>query len=334
MDLSSLIKMPDPTAVREVVREPEPSTILSPLIEDLSLTRDRLAFLDRKAATMSDTEWMILIAQLRASPEVAMEVLGMDSTHPSFDEEIEERIRRRNSALSDIHYRAQQDKIMSQGDSTEYMRSELKKLEDEFYRLKAIGTDVQAYNVRFQELSLMCTRMYADEAELVEKYIGGLPSMIHDGVWSTKPTSTQVSMESAVELIYKKVESFAERQSEKKRKPEGTALLHKLGKASLLLENKAKFICEFVEGTIVVSNKKKDDMYAELKVKGFTPLPKETVLEVSISGVVDHVGREETEEVAPGTKYDYLLSMAIASLTYEKMHKLQKNEETMENARS
>ncbi|GJY06525.1 hypothetical protein Tco_0373579 [Tanacetum coccineum] len=133
MDLSSLIKMPDPTAVREVVREPEPSTILSPLIEDLSLTRDRLAFLDRKAATMSDTEWMILIAQLRASPEVAMEVLGMDSTHPSFDEEIEERIRRRNSALSDIHYRAQQDKIMSQGDSTEYMRRYIKNMSANYY---------------------------------------------------------------------------------------------------------------------------------------------------------------------------------------------------------
>ncbi|GJY06528.1 hypothetical protein Tco_0373582 [Tanacetum coccineum] len=99
----------------------------------LSLARDRLAFLDRKAATMSDTEWMILIAQLRASPEVAMEVLGMDSTHLSFDEEIEERIRRRKSALSDIHYRAQQDKIMSQGDSTEYMRRYIKNMSANYY---------------------------------------------------------------------------------------------------------------------------------------------------------------------------------------------------------
>ncbi|GJU57272.1 hypothetical protein Tco_1235038 [Tanacetum coccineum] len=82
---------------------------------------------------MSDTEWMILIAQLRASPEVAMEVLGMDSTHLSFDEEIEERIRRRKSALSDIHYRAQQDKIMSQGDSTEYMRRYIKNMSANYY---------------------------------------------------------------------------------------------------------------------------------------------------------------------------------------------------------
>nr|GEW52881.1 anaphase-promoting complex subunit 2 [Tanacetum cinerariifolium] len=116
--------------------------------------------------------------------------------------------------------------------------------------------------------------------------------------------------------------------------------LREPGKASLLLENKVRFIREVVEGMIVVSNKKKDDLYAELKVKGFTPLPKETVLEASIAGAVDHVGREETEEeeevaagekkpqgnaskAVPRTEYDYFLSMAIASLTYEKMQKLQ-----------
>nr|GEX37790.1 DNA topoisomerase 2 [Tanacetum cinerariifolium] len=70
------------------------------------------------------------------------------------------------------------------------------------------------------------------------------------------------------------------------------SILHELGKASFLLENKVRFIHEVVEGTIVVRNKKKDDLYAELKVKGFTPLPKETVLEASIAGAVDHVGRE------------------------------------------
>ncbi|GKC98913.1 DNA topoisomerase 2 [Tanacetum coccineum] len=73
-----------------------------------------------------------------------------------------------------------------------------------------------------------------------------------------------------------------------------TALLRQLGKASLLLENKVRFIREVVEGTIVVSNKKKDDLYAELNVKDFTPLPKETGS--IIAGAVDHVGREETEE--------------------------------------
>ncbi|KAF5822370.1 putative DNA topoisomerase (ATP-hydrolyzing) [Helianthus annuus] len=124
------------------------------------------------------------------------------------------------------------------------------------------------------------------------------------------------------------------------------ALLHELGKASLQLENKVRFIREVVEGTLVVSNRKKADLCAELKVKGYTPLPKEAVLEASIAGAVDHVeGSEETEEgseeetaemaveeqkpsagtaskTIPGTEYDYLLSMAIGTLTYEKMQQL------------
>lgn len=132
------------------------------------------------------------------------------------------------------------------------------------------------------------------------------------------------------------------------------ALLHELGKASLQLENKVRFIREVVEGTIVVSNRKKADLCAELKAKGFTPLPKEAVLEASIAGAVDHVeGSEETDEASeeeettsemmveeekpkagapsktiPGTEYDYLLSMAIGTLTYEKMKQLWNERDT------
>ncbi|KAI3510850.1 hypothetical protein L1887_17987 [Cichorium endivia] len=128
-----------------------------------------------------------------------------------------------------------------------------------------------------------------------------------------------------------------------------TALLRELGKATLILENKVRFIKEVVEGTIIVSNRKKADLFAELAKKGFTPMPKEAVLEASIAGAVDHVeGREETEDeetsdvaveeekpqvvaaskTIPGTEYDYLLSMAIASLTFEKMKQLWEERDT------
>nr|GEZ60926.1 hypothetical protein [Tanacetum cinerariifolium] len=33
---------------------------------------------------------------------------------------------------------------------------------------------------RFQELALMCDRMFPEESDRIEKYIGGLPDMIHD----------------------------------------------------------------------------------------------------------------------------------------------------------
>ncbi|KAK9061834.1 hypothetical protein SSX86_019018 [Deinandra increscens subsp. villosa] len=130
-----------------------------------------------------------------------------------------------------------------------------------------------------------------------------------------------------------------------------TALLRELGKASLQLENKVRFIKEVVEGTLVVSNRKKADLCAELKAKGYTPLPKEAVLEASVAGAVDHVeGSDETEDgsdsetaevvveekpvagtaskTIPGTEYDYLLSMAIGTLTYEKMQQLWNERDT------
>nr|GEY53227.1 hypothetical protein [Tanacetum cinerariifolium] len=41
------------------------------------------------------------------------------------------------------------------------------------------GTDVVAYSQRFQELALMCDRMFPEEIDKVEKYVDGLPDTIH-----------------------------------------------------------------------------------------------------------------------------------------------------------
>ncbi|GJV19053.1 reverse transcriptase domain-containing protein [Tanacetum coccineum] len=58
-------------------------------------------------------------------------------------------------------------------------RGEVKKLEGEMWNLKVKGTDVVSYNQRFQELALMCARMFPKESDKIEKYVGGLPDMIH-----------------------------------------------------------------------------------------------------------------------------------------------------------
>ncbi|GJW96158.1 putative reverse transcriptase domain-containing protein [Tanacetum coccineum] len=57
-------------------------------------------------------------------------------------------------------------------------RGEIKKLERELWNLKVKGTDVASYTLHFQELALMCRRMFHEESEEVEKYVGGLPDMI------------------------------------------------------------------------------------------------------------------------------------------------------------
>ncbi|GJW46684.1 putative reverse transcriptase domain-containing protein [Tanacetum coccineum] len=58
-------------------------------------------------------------------------------------------------------------------------RGEIKKLEFEMWNLKVKGNDVVAYSQRFQELALMCDRMFPEEIDQVEKYVGGLPTHLH-----------------------------------------------------------------------------------------------------------------------------------------------------------
>ncbi|GJU21769.1 putative reverse transcriptase domain-containing protein [Tanacetum coccineum] len=97
-------------------------------------------------------------------------------------------------------------------------RGEIKKIEFEMWNLKVKGTDVVTYNQRFQELALMCDRMFPEESDKVEKYVGGLPDMIHGSVMATKPKTMQDAIEFATELMDKKISTFAERQAENKRK--------------------------------------------------------------------------------------------------------------------
>ncbi|GKB02948.1 putative reverse transcriptase domain-containing protein [Tanacetum coccineum] len=97
-------------------------------------------------------------------------------------------------------------------------RGEIKKLEVEMWNLKVKGTDVVSYNQRFQELALMCAKMFPEESDKIEKYISGLPDMIYGSVMTSKPKTIQDAIEFAIELMDKKIRTFAERQSENKRK--------------------------------------------------------------------------------------------------------------------
>ncbi|GKC16968.1 reverse transcriptase domain-containing protein [Tanacetum coccineum] len=104
-----------------------------------------------------------------------------------------------------------------------YPRNEMKKLEAELWNLKVIGTDVVKYNQRFQELALLCVRMFLEEADKIERYVGGLPDMIHGNIVASKPKTMQEAIEMATELMDKRVSTIAERQAENKRKLENTS---------------------------------------------------------------------------------------------------------------
>nr|GFB86503.1 hypothetical protein [Tanacetum cinerariifolium] len=100
-------------------------------------------------------------------------------------------------------------------------RVEIKKLEFELWNLKVNGNDVIGYNQHFQELALMCVRMFPVESDMIERYVGGLPDMIHGSVVASKPKIMQEAIEMAIKLMDKKIYTFAEGQTYTKGKQVG-----------------------------------------------------------------------------------------------------------------
>ncbi|GJY45808.1 putative reverse transcriptase domain-containing protein, partial [Tanacetum coccineum] len=97
-------------------------------------------------------------------------------------------------------------------------RGEIKKIETEMWNLKVKGTDVVAYSRRFQQLALMCSRMFPEEVDKIEKYIGGLLDMILGSVKASKSKTMQEVIEFTTELLEDKTQAYVERQAERKRK--------------------------------------------------------------------------------------------------------------------
>ncbi|GJU64760.1 hypothetical protein Tco_1246595 [Tanacetum coccineum] len=64
----------------------------------------------------------------------------------------------------------------------------------------------------------ICARMLPERLDKIETYVGGLPDMIHGSVMASKPKTIQDAIEFATEMMDKKIRTFAERQSENKRK--------------------------------------------------------------------------------------------------------------------
>ncbi|GJZ99823.1 hypothetical protein Tco_0672374 [Tanacetum coccineum] len=76
---------------------------------------------------------------------------------------------------------------------------------------------------RSEELALLCGRMFPEESYKIEKYVGGLPDMIHGSVVASKPKTMQDAVKITTELIDKKICTFAEHQTKSKKKFEDTS---------------------------------------------------------------------------------------------------------------
>ncbi|GJY01425.1 putative reverse transcriptase domain-containing protein [Tanacetum coccineum] len=102
-------------------------------------------------------------------------------------------------------------------------QGEIKKLEIELWNLKVKGNDVPTYTECFQELTLICTKFVANETEKVDKYISGLPDNIYENFKSARPKTLDETIELANDLMDQKLCTYAERQSDNKRKADDSS---------------------------------------------------------------------------------------------------------------
>ncbi|GKB89899.1 hypothetical protein Tco_0962171 [Tanacetum coccineum] len=74
----------------------------------------------------------------------------------------------------------------------------------------AFGTNLTAYNQRFQELILLCPEMVPNADRLLERYIEGLPLSIKGNVTSSKPVDLHEAIGMAQGLMYQVVQELGE----------------------------------------------------------------------------------------------------------------------------
>ena len=95
------------------------------------------------------------------------------------------------------------------------------------------------------------------------------------------------------------------------------------------LTNQARFVQMIVDKTLVVSGRKKVDIVADLRKKNFRPFAKiqkakeagenEPTAADEQENVEEDESEDEKDSSAGINDYDYLLNMAISSLTKEKV---------------
>ncbi|GKD83232.1 reverse transcriptase domain-containing protein [Tanacetum coccineum] len=84
--------------------------------------------------------------------------------------------------------------------------------------LKKKITDKYCPRGKVKKLEGEMWNLKVKESDKIEKYFSGLPDMIHGSVMASKPKTIQDAIEFETELMDKKICTFAERQSENKRK--------------------------------------------------------------------------------------------------------------------
>ena len=94
------------------------------------------------------------------------------------------------------------------------------------------------------------------------------------------------------------------------------------------LSNQARFVQMIISRQLIVSNRKRADIVAELRQKDFRPFPKSG--KAAVAAEIEDTDPVDDEEISSDSDYDYLLNMAIYNLTKEKVDKLLKERDAKE----
>ncbi|GJT45139.1 putative reverse transcriptase domain-containing protein [Tanacetum coccineum] len=80
-------------------------------------------------------------------------------------------------------------------------RTEVQKMEHEFYHLNVKGNYLKKYVRRFQELATLCPTMVPDSKKMMEVFIGGLPRSIEGNFTAYKPQTLEEAINIAQRLM-------------------------------------------------------------------------------------------------------------------------------------
>ncbi|KAG0616633.1 hypothetical protein M758_5G130000 [Ceratodon purpureus] len=97
-----------------------------------------------------------------------------------------------------------------------------------------------------------------------------------------------------------------------------------------------RFILGVVKGEIIVNNRKRADLLSELHMEDFTPFPKKAKSSdppaVGADAITDDTEEDEKVKGIKVADYEYLPSMPIGSLTFERVEQLRAERDKMEDA--
>ncbi|GKE32284.1 putative reverse transcriptase domain-containing protein, partial [Tanacetum coccineum] len=88
-------------------------------------------------------------------------------------------------------------------------RNEIQKMETELWNLSVKKNDMATYTQRFQELTMMYTKMVPEEEDRVDNFIAGLPDNIQRNVIVAELTILQDAVRIANNLIDQKLKGYA-----------------------------------------------------------------------------------------------------------------------------